>query len=116
MEFSMNESERTFLMKKRQAYFSCLAEKFSSFDDFIKANDLWFAIMGVELIKTHNYLTIHIQLNFTEYEDYFVIQVEENRLTVSNIIGWQDNYCCNNYLNLKTMEQADKEDIPKCFS
>ncbi len=114
MEFS--KSERTFLMKKRQAYFSCLAEKFSSFNDFIKANDFWFAMMGVELTKGDNYLTIHIPLDFLDYEDYFVIQVEESKLTVSNIIAWQDNYCRNSCLNLKTMEEADEDDIPKFFS
>ena len=35
----------------------------------------------------------------------------DGTLTVSDIILWQDEVCCNSYLNISTEERADEEDI-----
>ena len=37
----MTKAERIEMMRKRQAYFSAIAEEYVSFADFIKAQDMW---------------------------------------------------------------------------
>ncbi|ROT12090.1 hypothetical protein EEL50_12320 [Muribaculaceae bacterium Isolate-105 (HZI)] len=111
----MSTKERIEMMRKRQAYFSAVAEEYTSFADFIKTQDMWLAIMGIELTEHSDYLQLYIQLDFTEYEYYFIIKTPDGTLSVSDIILWQDEVCCNSYLNLQTLEQADEEDIPRCY-
>lgn len=107
------EIDRLEMMRKRQAYFSAVAEEYTSFPDFIKAQDMWLAIMGIELTEHANYLQLYIQLDFTEYEYYFIVKTPDGFLTVSDIILWQDDYCNNSYLDISTGERADEEDIFK---
>ena len=111
----MTKEERIDMMRRRQAYFSAVAEEYTSFSDFIKAQDMWLAIMGIELIECDEYLRLYIQLDFTEYEQYHIIKTPEGNLIVSDIILWQDEYCCNSYLNISTLEAADEEDISRCY-
>ncbi|MCM1142145.1 MAG: hypothetical protein NC453_26545 [Muribaculum sp.] len=106
----MTKDERLSMMRQRQAYFSAIAEEFNSFTDFIKEQDLWLAIMGIQLTEFENRLELYMQLNFTEYEQYYVIKTREGKLTVSDIILW-NGYCYNSWLNISTGEQADEEDI-----
>ena len=87
----------------------------ASFADFIKAQDMWLALMGVELTEYSKYITLYIQLDFTEYEQYYIIKSDEGTLTVSDIIMWQDDYCCNSWMNISTGKDADEEDIPRCY-
>lgn len=108
----MSTKERIEMMRKRQAYFSAVAEEYTSFADYIREQDMWLAIMGIELTEHANYLQLDIQLDFTEYEYYFIVKTPDGFLTVSDIILWQDDYCNNSYLNLQTLEQADEADIP----
>ncbi|MCM1505240.1 MAG: hypothetical protein NC127_08595 [Muribaculum sp.] len=103
--------DRLEIMRKRQAYFSALAEEFTSFADFIKAHDLWLAIMGIQLTEYDDRLELYMQLDFAEYEQYYVIQTPDGNLTVSDIILWQDECCCNSWLNVTTRESANEEDI-----
>lgn len=107
----MTKDERISLMRKRQAYFSAIAEEFTSFADFIKAHDLWLAIMGIQLIEYNDRLELYMQLDFTEYEQYYVIQTSEGNLTVSDIIQWQDECCCNSWLNVTTGKSVNEDDI-----
>ena len=111
----MTKAERIEMMRKRQAYFSAIAEEYASFADFIKAQDLWLALMGVELTEYSKYITLYIQLDFTEYEQYYIIKSDEGILTVSDIIMWQDDYCCNSWMNISTGKDADEEDISRCY-
>ena len=111
----MTKAERIEMMRKRQAYFSAIAEEYVSFADFIKAQDMWLALMGVELTEYSKYITLYIQLDFTQYEQYFIIKSDEGTLTVSDIIMWQDDYCCNSWMNISTGKDADEEDIPRCY-
>lgn len=41
--------DRLAMMRRRQAYFSAIAEEYASFADFMQAQDMWLAIMGIEL-------------------------------------------------------------------
>ncbi|MDE6095277.1 MAG: hypothetical protein K2G52_03725 [Muribaculaceae bacterium] len=109
----MSTKERIEMMRKRQAYFSAVAEKYTSFTDFIRAQEMWLAIMGIELTEYEDYLQLYIQLDFTEYEYYFIIKTPDGTLTVSDIILWQDEVCCNSYFNISTGERAIEEDIFK---
>lgn len=80
----MNISEINSLdmMRKRQAYFSAIAEEYTSFADFIRAQDMWLAIMGIQLTNHGEYLKIYVQLSPSEYEEYYVITGDDGRLTV----------------------------------
>ena len=107
------EIDRLEMMRKRQAYFSAVAEEYTSFADFIKAQDMWLAIMGIELTDFGQYLKLHIQLDFSEYEEYYVIMTDNGHLSVSDIVMWNDDVCCSSYINVSTRESADEESIFK---
>lgn len=115
---AMNEEmeKRLKKMQERQAYFSAVAEEYETFEEFTKTQKMWLEIMGIELYQeTPLYLSLHIQLNYTDYETYHIIKGDDSKLTVSDIILWQDLYCANTYLNISTGESADEEDIPRCY-
>lgn len=76
--------DRLEMVHKRQEYFSAIAEEYTSFVDFINAQDIWLAIMGIELTDCGDYLKLYIQLNFSDYEIYDVVMDNDGRLTVSN--------------------------------
>ncbi|GEM_PF-2689995 len=103
--------KRLNMMKKRQAYFSAVAEEYSTFDSFIQSSDDWLSIMGIELRVNEKCIDLHIQLDCKEYEDYFIILAEDGMLTVSDIVGWQDEYCCNRLLNIENGKEALEEDV-----
>ena len=108
--------ERLGMMRKRQAYFSAVAEEYESFDEFIRTQKDWFEIFGIELSQDNeSYLSLRIQLDFTDYETYHIIYGDNGHLTVSDIIWWQDLYCANSIMNIQTGVHADEEDITKCF-
>ena len=108
--------ERLGMMRKRQAYFSAVAEEYESFDEFIRTQKDWLEIFGIELSQDNeSYLSLRIQLDFTDYETYHIIYGDNGHLTVSDIIWWQDLYCANSIMNIQTGVHADEEDITKCF-
>ena len=45
------------------------------------------------------------------YETYFAVQSNDGHLTISEIIGWQDDYCANSFLNIITQKMADEDEI-----
>lgn len=108
---AMSMPERLDMMRRRQAYFSAVAEEYNTFDGFIKSQEMWLAIMGIQLTRSGEYIELYIQLDFTEYEQYYIIKTQDGSLTVSDIVLWQDEYCCNGWLNISTGEKADEEDI-----
>ena len=107
------EEDRLEMMRKRQAYFSAIAEEYTSFADFIKAQDIWLAIMGIELTDCGRYVKLYIQLDFTEYEEYYVIMTDDGYLSVSDIVMWNDDVCCTSYIDINTGESSDEESIFK---
>jgi len=111
----MSKEERIDMMRKRQAYFSAIAEEYTSLADFIKDQDLWLAIMGIQLTEYDERLELCIQLDFTDYEQYYVIKTPEGNLTISDIILRKDEVCSNRWLNISTEESADEEDISRCY-
>lgn len=115
---AMNEEmeKRLKMMRERQAYFSAVAEEYESFEEFSMTQKMWLEIMGVELYQENPlYLSLRIQLDFQDYETYHIVKGDNGKLTVSDIIWWQDFYCANSVLNISTGENADEEDIPRCY-
>lgn len=111
MDFSKMTDEQVYeIRRKRHACFSAIAEEYDSFEEFVKANDEWFAIMGIELFEEEKYIKLHIQLDFSEYETYHVILGANGKLTVSHVIGCED-MCANVLFNVFTENYADEEDI-----
>ena len=108
--------KRLDMMRKRQAYFSAVAEEYESFEEFIRTQKDWLEIFGIELSQDDKtYLSLRIQLDYTYYETYHIINGEDGHLAVSDIIWWQDLYCANSIMNIQTGESADEEDIPRCY-
>lgn len=115
---AMNEEmdKRLRMMRERQAYFSAIAEEYESFEEFTNTQKMWLDIMGIDLYQENpSYLSLRIQLDYQDYETYHIIKGEDGKLTVSDVIWWQDLYCANSVLNISTGENADEEDIPRCY-
>ena len=83
---NLTKTDRLGMIRKRQEYFSAVAEEYASSPDFFKTQDMWLAIMGIELIDCGDYLKLHIQISSTRYEVYYVIAGSDGRLTVSDIV------------------------------
>lgn len=115
---AMNEEmeKRLKMMRERQAYFSAVAEEYDTFEEFIKLQKMWLDIIGIELYQENPlYLSLRIQLNYTDYETYHIIKGDDGKLTVSDVIWRQDLYCANSVMNISTGKSADEEDIPLCY-
>ena len=98
-------------MRERQAYFTAMAEKHASFEAFAEEHGYWLDMVGIKLIEGANYLMLHIQLDCTDYEDYYIIYGHNGHLTISNIVGFQDDWCSNRLINIFTGEVAEENDI-----
>lgn len=117
-KIAMNEEmdKRLKMMRERQAYFSAVADEYDSFEEFVKTQKMWLDIMGIELYQENpSYLSLRIQLDYQDYETYHIVKGDDGKLTVSDIIWWQDLYCANSVLNISTGENADEEDIPQSY-
>ncbi len=88
----MTEDKRIEMMRKRHAFFSKMVEGYTDLHMFFKDNDERFAIMGMELSEFDTHLQIYIQLDFTEYEYYYIDKDEQGNLVVRNTVSWDD--CC----------------------
>lgn len=106
----MTSEERLEMQRKRYAYFKEIAEKYNSFQSFIKDNDEKFAIVGIELNGDEESASLYIQLNYTDYELYHIIQLPSGQLTCSPVIWYQDEYCCNSLRNVVAGEDIDDEE------
>lgn len=98
-------------MRERQAYFTAMAEKYASFEAFVEEHGYWLDMVGIKLIEGANYLMLHIQLDCTDYEDYYITYGHNGHLTISNIVGFQDDWCANRLINIFTGEVAEENDI-----
>lgn len=97
----MTDEERIALMRKRYAFFSEMVKGYTDIHTFFIENDERFAIMGMELSEGDNYLTIYIQLDFTEYEYYHIVVDSQGRLVVENNVTW-DYRCATSEVDIFT--------------
>ena len=107
----MNNGERVNWMRKRHAFLNNILKPYTSLDDFARDKEDWFAILGIDLTQEKHWCYLDMWLDFGEYEMYFVIPGEDGHLTISEVIGWQDDTCANTYLNIFTLRAADKDEI-----
>lgn len=107
----MPENDRFALMRKRHKFLHDMAKTYTSLEEFAEEKDEWFALVGDELTLCNNIISIDMWLDYGEYETYYIIPDGKGRLTVSEIIMWQDNYCSNSTMNIFTLKSADDEEI-----
>lgn len=115
----MTREERREIMAKRYEFFSEMAAQCMTLEEFKEKFDLKLAIMGIELLERddtqENYLALRVQLDYSDYEMYHLLQLPEHKLAISHIIWWQDPYCFNDTINLFTGESVDEKEIPKQY-
>lgn len=107
----MTFAERFDMMRKRHAFLNAMVKPYTSLDEFAKEKDEWFAMLGVELTLGSNVISLYMQLDYGDYETYYIIPGKDGRLTVSEVISWQDPYCYNDDINIFSRESVDKEEI-----
>lgn len=107
----MSNNERYDMMRKRHAFLNTLVSSYTSIDEFVRDKEHWFAMLGTDLCLCNEYAYIYMWLDYSEYEMYFVIPGNDGRITVSEVIRWQDNYCANTYLNIFSLQRSDDDEI-----
>lgn len=108
---TMSKKERFEWMRKRHAFLHDIVSSYNSIDKFVKDKEHWFALLGTDLGIHNGYAYIHIWLDYGEYEMYFVIRGNDSRLTVSEVIRWQDDTCANTYLNIFSLHGSEENEI-----
>lgn len=103
--------ERYAMMRKRHAFINAMVKPYTSLEEFAKDKDEWFAMLGVELTLGSNAISLYMQLDYGEYETYYIISGKDGRLTVSEVISWQDSYCYNDDINIFTEESVEEDEI-----
>lgn len=107
----MTREERYVMMRKRHAFLCDMVKSYTSLEEFAKEKDEWFAMLGVELTLGAHAVSLYMQLDYGEYETYYIIPGKDGRLTVSEVISWQDPYCYNDDINIFTEESVAVDDI-----
>lgn len=107
----MTREERYAMMRKRHAFLCAMVKSYTSLDEFAKEKDEWFAMLGVELTFGSSVISLNMQLDYDDYETYYVILGKDGRLTVSEVISWQDPYCYNDDINIFTKESVEEDEI-----
>lgn len=107
----MPYEERYEMMRKRHAFLCDIVKPYSSLVELAHDKDEWFAMLGIEMYPCEKYIALYIQLDYTEYEEYFIIPGKDGHLTVSEVIMWQDECCANTYLNIFDLSYPDEGDI-----
>ena len=64
-------------------------------------------MMGVKFNKGEKCIFLYFQMDFNEYEQYFIVSTEEGRLAVDPEIWWQNEVCANERLNILTGEEVE---------
>ena len=107
----MTFEERYAMMRKRHSFLNLMVKSYTSLEEFAKEKDEWFAMLGVELTLGTNSISLYMQLDYDEYETYYIIPGNDGKLTVSEVVSWQDPYCFNDDINIFTEESVDEEEI-----
>ena len=106
----MSNKERFAWMRKRHNFLHDMAKSYSSLEEFAKDKDEWFALVGDELTLHHNFISIDMWLDYSDYEMYYIIPDGKGHLTVSELVSWHD-CCANSTINIFTLEGVDDEEI-----
>lgn len=108
---NMTREERYAMMRKRHAFLCAMVRPYTSLEEFAKEKDEWFAMLGVELRLGSNVISLYMSLDYDDYETYYVIPGKDGRLTISEVISWQDPYCYNDDINIFSEESVEEDEI-----
>ena len=111
----MTDDERIEMMRKRHAFFSKMVEGYTDLHMFFKDNDERFAIMGMELSEFDTHLQIYIQLDFTEYECYYIDKDNRGKLVVRNTVSW-DDCCAREEIDIFQWQRNKFENFQSCIT
>lgn len=112
MDFiDMTNTERFAWMRKRHKFIHDMVKIYTSLEDFAKEKDEWFALVGDNLSLGEEFAIIDMFLDYGEYETYFIIPDGCGHLTVSEVLLWQDDWCCTSFMNIFTLKNVDEEEI-----
>ncbi len=108
---AMKEQQST-SMRKRHAHFTEIVKDYTSFDDFLhdwrEKMELW----GVEVNEGEDIISLYIQLDFTDYEEYYVIMGNDGHLAISSVAECKE-LCASTLVNIFDGSYPDEEDIIK---
>lgn len=108
--FQDMRSESIAKMHKRHVFLSDIVKEYANLNDFVYEKSEFFEMMGVEVGSGEKCVSLYFQLDYNEYEQYFVIPTGDGKLAVSNVIWWQNEVCANEILNIFTGETFDNDD------
>ena len=104
-------SESIAKMHKRHVFLSDLVKEYTNLEDFARDKSEFFEMMGVEFGSGEKCISLYFQLDYNDYEQYFVVPTNDGRLAVSHVIWWQNEVCANEILNIFTGETYDDDDV-----
>ncbi|MDE6073744.1 MAG: hypothetical protein K2F80_04015, partial [Muribaculaceae bacterium] len=108
--FQEMRSESIAKQQKRHAFLSDIVKEYTNLEDFAREKSEFIEMMSVEMGSGEKCVSLHFQLNYNEYEQYFVIPTVDGKLAVSYVIWWQNEVCANEILNIFTGETYDNDD------
>lgn len=100
-------------MRLRHAGFMEIVIEYTSFDDFMRDWEATMTLFGTEVSQGSDCISFRIQIDYTDYEEYFVIMGKDGHLAISSVVWWQNEVCANEITNIFTGETVDEEDITK---
>ena len=109
--FQDMRSESIAKMHKRHVFLSDLVKEYTNLEDFARDKSEFFEMMGVEFGSGEKCISLYFQLDYNDYEQYFVVPTNDGRLAVSHVIWWQNEVCANEILNIFTGETYDDDDV-----
>ena len=108
--FQAMRKESIAKMHKRYAFLSDIVKEYTNLEDFAREKSEFFEMMGVEVGSGEKCVSLYFQLDYNEYEQYFVIPTDDGKLAVSYVIWWQNEVCANEILNIFTGKRYDDDD------
>ena len=109
--FQAMRKESIAKMHKRHAFLSDIVKEYTNLEGFAHEKSEFFEMMGVEVDSGEKSVSLYFQLDYNEYEQYFVVPTDDGKLAVSHVIWWQNEVCANEILNIFTGETYDNDDI-----
>lgn len=92
------------LMRKRYDFLSELVKDYKSVDSFFEDKKEWFDIVGIELTKGENSLSINFELGNSQYQWFSVFQEPGQTMLLDPIVIFQDWCCASSEINILTKE------------
>ena len=108
--FQAMRKESIAKMHKRHAFLSDIVKEYTNLEDFAREKSEFFEMMGVDVDSGEKCVSLYFQLDYNEYEEYFVVPTGDGKLAVSHVIWWQNEVCANEILNIFTGETYDDDD------